>query len=230
MRQDGANAVYDHDADFCGLARHSLGLRPRRIGDKRGERDRSRSFEGGEAGGGVRDALGGGAVTGCLTQAGEETEVDLAAGRVQVHRSGGEFGELCKAACDGDAGDRVTGEVFEEATGEIAHVDHGVVREAELTPFDHVTRPALFVFSDEDGIVDPALIRAAAEDWGGAVELEVLALGQGDDPDRHVVAGDALSPGMTDAVVERIVAWVRERVIAPELSGSGQDGGDGDGG
>lgn len=107
----------------------------------------------------------------------------------------------------------------------------GVVREAQLTPYDHVTRPALFVFSDEDAVVAPERIRAAAEDWGGAVDLELLALGEGDDPDRHVVAGAAMSPGMTDRVATRIADWVEARILAPDDAGaSGEDGGDRDGG
>ncbi len=131
VRQDGANAVDDHDVDFCGLARHGLGLRPRGICDERGKRDWGRGLEGSEASGRVRDALGGRGVAGGIAQAGEETEVHLAAGRMQVHRAGGELGEFCKTACDGHALDRVAGEVFEEAAGKVAHVDHGVVREAE---------------------------------------------------------------------------------------------------
>ncbi|MEM1316405.1 MAG: alpha/beta fold hydrolase, partial [Pseudomonadota bacterium] len=102
-----------------------------------------------------------------------------------------------------------------------------VVLEAQLTPYDHVTRPLLLLISDEDAVIDPARARQVAGGWGGAVEIEALALGPQDDPDRHVLAGDALSPGMTEAATARIVAWIEARLAGPP---SGQDGGDGDGG
>jgi hypothetical protein len=34
-------------------------------------------------------------------------------------------------------------------------------------------------------------------------------LGPGDDPDHHVIAGDALSPARTDEVVALILDWAR---------------------
>ncbi|MFQ5623907.1 MAG: alpha/beta hydrolase [Paracoccaceae bacterium] len=67
--------------------------------------------------------------------------------------------------------------------------------------------PALFLVSDEDTVISVPAVRAVAGKWGGRSELVALELGPGDDPARHVLAGDILSPGQTDAVVERIVEW-----------------------
>ena len=33
--------------------------------------------------------------------------------------------------------------------------------------------------------------------------------GPGDDPDAHVLAGDILSPGLTETVTARIVSWAQ---------------------
>lgn len=79
-------------------------------------------------------------------------------------------------------------------------VDHGAI-----------DVPALFVFSDADQIVDAARTRAIAARWGGPTALWPVEAGPEDDRVSHVIAGDILSPGLTDEVVERILEWVRER-------------------
>ncbi len=72
--------------------------------------------------------------------------------------------------------------------------------------------PALFLISERDLVVSPAATRRVAGRWGGDATLVTLEPGPGDDPMAHVLAGDILSPGMTDEVVARIVDWAREAV------------------
>ncbi|RVT84507.1 alpha/beta hydrolase [Rhodobacteraceae bacterium CCMM004] len=67
--------------------------------------------------------------------------------------------------------------------------------------------PALFVWSDADRVVRPEATRAVAERWGGSVTVRTLDPGPGDDPNAHVLAGDILSPGLTDAMTEIVAAW-----------------------
>ena len=55
--------------------------------------------------------------------------------------------------------------------------------------------PALFMISDQDKVVSPTKNREVAEEWGGDSTLEILTMGEGDDPYSHVIAGDILSPG-----------------------------------
>lgn len=68
--------------------------------------------------------------------------------------------------------------------------------------------PALFLYSPEDRVVSTRRIEDIAGQWGGPVLIEPVALGEGDDPLRHVLAGDVLSPGQTARVAERIVEWI----------------------
>ncbi|MEO1549422.1 MAG: alpha/beta hydrolase [Pseudomonadota bacterium] len=68
--------------------------------------------------------------------------------------------------------------------------------------------PALFVFSDRDQVVDPAQTRQVAQAWGGPVTLAPQVPGPGDDQDAHVLAGDAMSPGLTEGVVQEVLRWV----------------------
>ena len=72
---------------------------------------------------------------------------------------------------------------------------------------DDAITPALFIYSPDDTVVDARAITATADRWGGRHEEWAVELGPDDAPDRHVIAGDVLSPGMTGPVAERIIAW-----------------------
>ncbi len=67
--------------------------------------------------------------------------------------------------------------------------------------------PALFMMSDEDKVVSPVKTRQVAQDWGGPTNLDAFTLGEGDDPNRHVIAGDILSPGQTEWASTLMIAW-----------------------
>lgn len=66
--------------------------------------------------------------------------------------------------------------------------------------------PALFIYSLKDKVVRPALTDQLVARWGGPADVfQVVSDG---DPNHHVVAGDILSPGTTDAVAEKIAGWI----------------------
>ncbi|WP_435169503.1 alpha/beta hydrolase [Falsirhodobacter sp. 1013] len=76
--------------------------------------------------------------------------------------------------------------------------------------------PALFLWSEGDRVISPRAVRRAARLWGGPVTRVPLMPEPGDDPMRHVLAGDMLSPGMNDRVTDLIVDWIsREGPAAP---------------
>lgn len=69
--------------------------------------------------------------------------------------------------------------------------------------------PALFLFSDADQVVSAAATRAVAERWGGAVTLAPQDLpAEGADPFNHVIAGDILSPAMTEPIADLMTDWI----------------------
>ncbi|MEM6407082.1 MAG: alpha/beta fold hydrolase [Pseudomonadota bacterium] len=84
-----------------------------------------------------------------------------------------------------------------------------IVRHARKADYADVSTPALFVFSDDDAVVDAETTRAVSTKWGGSVTLAPRVMGPEDDPFNHVIAGDILSPGQTDETVELITNWVR---------------------
>ncbi|MFV0513399.1 MAG: alpha/beta hydrolase [Jhaorihella sp.] len=83
-----------------------------------------------------------------------------------------------------------------------------LVRKVVAMDFSRATIPALFRISDSDTVVRPEITRAIAGRWGGAAVLQVVRMGEGDDPDAHVIAGDIRSPGQTEQTVRDILDWL----------------------
>jgi alpha-beta hydrolase superfamily lysophospholipase len=71
------------------------------------------------------------------------------------------------------------------------------------------TVPALFWFSDADRVVRPDVTAEIAARWGAPAEVVRVTTGPGDDPQAHVIAGDIMSPGQTDAAVSGMIDWAR---------------------
>ncbi|MEO1460522.1 MAG: alpha/beta hydrolase, partial [Pseudomonadota bacterium] len=89
----------------------------------------------------------------------------------------------------------------------------GVAADALMMPYDLISAPVLFAFSDEDEVVDPARTREVAERWGGIPTIAVMGPGEGGDPQSHVIAGDALSPAGTAPLVQAVLDWVEAREL-----------------
>lgn len=84
-----------------------------------------------------------------------------------------------------------------------------IVKAARDADYSAVTTPALFVFSDEDAVVDAETTRAVTTKWGGPVTLEPRVMGEGDDPFNHVIAGDILSPGQNEETARIMLDWIK---------------------
>lgn len=68
--------------------------------------------------------------------------------------------------------------------------------------------PALFLISDSDTVVRPDITRAIAARWGAPAVVQMVEMGDGDDPDAHVITGDIRSPGQTEQTVRDIMDWL----------------------
>jgi len=69
-----------------------------------------------------------------------------------------------------------------------------------------ITIPALALFSPQDQIVDPAATEDVMARWGGLTKT--LLVPSSGDPENHVIAGDILSPGTTEALADQITGWI----------------------
>ncbi|MDP3897244.1 MAG: alpha/beta fold hydrolase [Mesorhizobium sp.] len=81
------------------------------------------------------------------------------------------------------------------------------VKLARSTAVEAITIPALFILSDADQVVDPEATKQIAARWGGPHAVRMVE--QPGDPSSHVLAGDALSPSMTEPMAAEIVAWIK---------------------
>ncbi len=89
--------------------------------------------------------------------------------------------------------------------------------EAARRDYGDVDLPALFIISDADQVSSPIAGRMFAENWGGPAEvLEVVVPEVGGDAFSHVLAGDILSPALTDQVTDDILTWLYHVGIGPE--------------
>ncbi|MEM9796968.1 MAG: alpha/beta fold hydrolase [Pseudomonadota bacterium] len=68
--------------------------------------------------------------------------------------------------------------------------------------------PALFWFSPDDAVVDARVTETVAAAWGGPVEVVRVEVEAGDDPARHVIAGDILSPAGTAPAIRAMGDWI----------------------
>ncbi len=85
-----------------------------------------------------------------------------------------------------------------------------LVEATSLIDHGTITTPVLFYFSDADTVVDHRKTREIAEAWGGPASVMAVDVGPDDDPEHHVIAGEIMSPGRTDATVADLAAWIAE--------------------
>lgn len=84
-----------------------------------------------------------------------------------------------------------------------------LVREGRAQDYSRAKMPLLVFYAPEDQVIDPEAIAPLIASWGGSTQVDERRMTAGDDPYAHVIAGDVLSPGQTEAVVERILTWAR---------------------
>ena len=96
-----------------------------------------------------------------------------------------------------------------------------LTRELRGRTFENAAVPTLFVFDEEDRVVDSASTRRVAGRWGRATgaRVNIETVSGVEDPYRHVIAGDALSPAMTGPITDMIVHWIESLPFA----GGGRD-------
>ncbi|WP_299045437.1 alpha/beta fold hydrolase [uncultured Tateyamaria sp.] len=81
-----------------------------------------------------------------------------------------------------------------------------------VADMDHTghTIPALFWYATDDQVVRPDITAHIAGQWGAPTKTVNPTMGPQDDPQNHVIAGDILSPGQTDAAVQGMLDWIAD--------------------
>ena len=83
---------------------------------------------------------------------------------------------------------------------------------ASLANHSKIKLPILFWFSDYDKIVSPKATRRIISKMGNNVEIFNPILSLKDDPSKHGVLGDILSPTKTEQGVNKILEWIRKNI------------------
>jgi pimeloyl-ACP methyl ester carboxylesterase len=74
--------------------------------------------------------------------------------------------------------------------------------------FSTAQTPALFYFSTDDQVVDPANTINIASRWGDTATSITVTMGADDDEFSHVITGDIVSPGQTEAATITMLDWI----------------------
>jgi pimeloyl-ACP methyl ester carboxylesterase len=89
----------------------------------------------------------------------------------------------------------------------------GLVKTVTALDFAQARVPALFRLSLADQVVRPEETQKIAAAWGGPATVQLVELGPGDDGGAHVIAGDIVSPGQTEAAIGDMLAWLKQQGI-----------------
>lgn len=81
------------------------------------------------------------------------------------------------------------------------------IRATRARGLDAIDVPLLLFVSSQDQIVDVRTARRIAGSWRGPRQIVPVTLGPDADPAGHLLAGDVLSPGQTEAMVRQLAAW-----------------------
>lgn len=81
-----------------------------------------------------------------------------------------------------------------------------LVKLANESEIHNIQVPALFIFSEKDTVVRPDKTKLIAETWGA--QTQVVLVEDSDDPNNHVIAGDARSPSTTDEIADIVTDWI----------------------
>lgn len=86
-----------------------------------------------------------------------------------------------------------------------------LTRYVRALDFGQATVPALFIYADQDQVVDAATTARIAAAWGAEAVTFQPVLTAADDRYAHVIAGRVLSPDQTAPLTDRIIDWAEVR-------------------
>jgi len=94
-----------------------------------------------------------------------------------------------------------------------------LMRETRSRDFTAVDLPVLTLFADEDQVVSARATRHLMRKWGGPLTLAPQVLpAKGVHPNAHVIAGDILSPAMTEPVTQAILDFILSEHVQRDIN------------
>jgi esterase/lipase len=94
----------------------------------------------------------------------------------------------------------------------VLHDMNALVRAVFRSRVEHIEVPTLFIYADEDKIVDAKKTDQIARRWGSAVKHRIAFPARPND-NNHVITGDIVNPDSTDMVKEEVMSFLKLHVI-----------------
>lgn len=84
-----------------------------------------------------------------------------------------------------------------------------LVNHVAALDYASITTPALFIYLEDDQVVDASRTTEVVAMWGGPKQVLRPELTEADDPGHHVIMGAITSPNQVDWGANAIIEWVR---------------------
>lgn len=83
----------------------------------------------------------------------------------------------------------------------------GLVKLVRESPLENIKKPLLVIYSPNDQVVDPQATERTFPRFGSPVK-KLVARPESENPEHHVLAGDILAPGDTEAIATIILEFI----------------------
>jgi esterase/lipase len=84
-----------------------------------------------------------------------------------------------------------------------------LVKFVRESPLEQIKKPLLVIYSPNDKIVDPQATERLFPRFGSAVK-KLVARPESENPEHHVLAGDVLAPGDTEAIADIMMQFIAQ--------------------
>ncbi len=85
----------------------------------------------------------------------------------------------------------------------------GLVKLVRESPLEQIKKPLLVIYSPHDQVVDPQATERTFLRFGSTVK-KLVARPESENPEHHVLAGDVLAPGDTEAIADIILEFIAQ--------------------
>lgn len=104
----------------------------------------------------------------------------------------------------------------------VLHEMQALVNRVRRSPVESIVTPSLFIYSDDDRVVNARYTQAVFRRWGSSIKERIRIEGEQDNSN-HVITGDIVAPEKTAASVEQILNFLGQYRIASAIEKTGYE-------
>lgn len=98
----------------------------------------------------------------------------------------------------------------------VIHELQALIETVRKSPVERIQAPSLFIYSDDDQVVDPRAIEDVVSRWGSEVNQTIKVPGVPGESN-HVITGDIVAPQSTERSIEQVLAFLKQQGIEREV-------------